>query len=243
MSSLAEVYSRAAEENKAAVMSLMQPVAGGVLVDVGCWDGSDSVKLRDHAGASTVIGLDLADQFVAPARERGVDFRQVDLAERWPLEDESVDALHSNQVIEHLAATDHFMREIRRVLKPDGYAVVSTNNLSSWHNVVALTLGWQPLPCHVSDEAVVGNPLALEETPYDERIHRHLRIFTGKALRELAEAHGLALDEEIGSGYYPLVGRAAHTMAQLDRRHSAYLVQRYRRAAVATGLRTGTSRS
>jgi cyclopropane fatty-acyl-phospholipid synthase-like methyltransferase len=31
-----------------------------------------------------------------------------------------VDALHSNQVIEHLAVTDHFMSEIRRVLKAGG---------------------------------------------------------------------------------------------------------------------------
>ena len=199
-------------------------------MDVGCADGSDAVKLRERVGAGSAIGLELADTYVAAARERGVDVRQADLAERWPLEDESVDALHSNQVIEHLADTDHFMEEIRRVLKPGGYAVVSTNNLSSWHNVVSLTLGWQPLPCHVSDSSVVGNPLAMEEIPYDHRIHRHLRIFTGRALRELAEAHGLVPDEEIGSGYYPLVGRAAQTMARIDRRHSVYLVQRYRRS-------------
>ena len=124
----------------------------------------------------------------ACARDRGVDVRQVNLIERWPLEDASVDALHSNQVIEHLAETDHFMREIRRVLKPNGYAVVSTNNLASWHNVLSLVLGWQPLPCHVSDDAVVGNPLALEELRYGDRIHRHLRIFTGRALRGLAES-------------------------------------------------------
>jgi SAM-dependent methyltransferase len=228
MPALAEVYARAAEENKAAVMSLMLPAPGGVLVDVGCADGSDAINLREHVGASAAIGLELADPYVAAARERGVDVRQADLTERWPLEDGSIDALHSNQVIEHLADTDHFMRETRRVMKPHGYAVVSTNNLSSWHNVVALALGWQPLPCHVSDDAVVGNPLAMEEIRSDQRIRRHLRIFTGKALRELAAAHGLSLDVEIGSGYYPLVGRAAHTMAQLDRRHSVYLVQRYR---------------
>jgi SAM-dependent methyltransferase len=231
--SLAGIYVRGAEENKAAVLSLMLPARGGVFVDVGCADGSDSVKLRDQIGASTVIGLELADQFVGPARARGVDVRQVDLIEHWPLEDGSIDAVHSNQVIEHLAQTDHFMREIRRVLKPDGYAVVSTNNLASWHNVIALALGWQPLPCHVSDDAVVGNPLALPEACYDERVHRHLRIFTGKALRGLAQANGLFLDQEIGSGYYPLIGRAAGVMARIDRRHSAYLVHRYRVAQSA----------
>jgi hypothetical protein len=47
-------------------------------------------------------------------------------------------------VIEHLPATDNFMREIARVLAQEGYAPVSTNNLSCWHNVASLALGWQP---------------------------------------------------------------------------------------------------
>lgn len=228
MPSLNDLYARAAEENKRTILDLMLPIPGGTLVDVGCADGAESVRLRDRVGAEILIGLELADQFVQPARGRGVDLRQVDLTERWPLEDNSVDAIHSNQVIEHLATTDHFMSEIRRVLRSDGYAVVSTNNLASWHNVAALVIGWQPLPCHVSDETVVGNPLALEESRYGERIHRHLRIFTGRALSGLAESHGLKLDADVGSGYYPLVGRAASKMVRLDRRHSAYLVQRYR---------------
>jgi SAM-dependent methyltransferase len=230
VTALARIYARAAEDNKAAVRQLMLPAPNAVFVDVGCADGADSVKLGELIRAGRVIGLELADQFVTAARERGVETHQINLTERWPLDDESVDVVHSNQVIEHLAETDHFMREIRRVLKPDGYAVISTNNLASWHNIASLLLGWQPLPCHVSDDAVVGNPLAMEEQRYGERIHRHLRIFTGRALRGLAESAGLRFDGEIGSGYYPFVGRAAHVLAQLDSRHSVYLVQRYRRA-------------
>jgi SAM-dependent methyltransferase len=229
--SLAHMYLTAAEENKRAIERMMIPRAGGVLLDVGCADGSDSIRLAHRVGAAQTIGLELADQFIGPARGRGVDVRQVDISEEWPIPSASVDAVHSNQVIEHLAQTDHFMREIRRVLRPDGYAVVSTNNLASWHNIASLLLGWQPLPCHVSDENVVGNPMALEEKRYGPRIHRHLRIFTGRALAALAESHGLVLDEAVGSGYYPFGAGAAGVMAKLDRRHSVYLVQRYLPAA------------
>jgi len=224
------MYLRAGAENKRAIMRMMLPARGGVLVDVGCADGADTVALAQRIGASTVVGLELADQFIEPARARGVDVRQVDITQPWPLADASVDVVHSNQVIEHLAQTDGFMREIRRVLAPGGYAVVSTNNLASWHNIAALLAGLQPLPCHVSDEAVVGNPLALEETRYGDAIHRHLRIFTARAMAELARAHGLALDAAAGSGYYPLVGAAARVMARLDPRHAVYVVQRYRPA-------------
>ena len=224
------IYSQALAENKRTIMRLMPPRPGSVMLDVGCADGADAVRLGSHVGAAHTIGLELADHCVEVASARGIDVRQVDITKQWPLDGGSVDVVHSNQVIEHLAKTDHCMREIRRVLRPDGYAIVSTNNLASWHNVFALALGWQPLSCHVSDECVVGNPLALSETRYGGRIHRHLRIFTGRALAELAEAHGLVVELAVGSGYYPLGARLSRFMARLDGRHAAYLVQRYRRA-------------
>ena len=84
MRSLAGVYERAAQDNKAAVLSLMLPAPGGVIVDVGCGDGSDTIALRDHVGAGTVIGLELADHLVSAARERGVEIRQADLTKRLP---------------------------------------------------------------------------------------------------------------------------------------------------------------
>src|SRR5205807_6809904 len=98
-------------------------------------------------------------------------------------------------------------------------------NLSSWHNVAALALGFQPLPCHVSDDVPnAGNPLVLEGGgTYGEGIHRHLRVFTARALDDLAEHHGLALERAAGSGYYPLGTRGSRAMARVDRRHSVYL--------------------
>jgi SAM-dependent methyltransferase len=222
------IYGRAVDENRRAILRMMEPRPGGALLDVGCGDAAETVVLAQKVSAKQTIGLELADQFIAAARARGVDVRQTDITEIWPLENNSVDVVHSNQVIEHIASTDHFMREVHRVVRPDGYAVLSTNNLASWHNIVALILGWQPLPSHVSDEVDVGNPLALGDGRYGEKIHRHLRIFTGRALSALAAAHGLQLDSAIGSGYYPLGPRASRVMARVDQRHAVYLVQRYR---------------
>ena len=127
----ARIYTSAAEENRRAIMRMLEPRPGGVLLDVGCADGRDTVPLIPIVGASRTIGLELDDQFLETARSRGIELIQADITKPWPLEDASIDVVHSNQVIEHLAQTDHFVREIRRVLKPDGYAVVSTNNLAS----------------------------------------------------------------------------------------------------------------
>ena len=82
--------------------------------------------------------------------------------DRLPYDDESFDVVCSNQVIEHLARTDNFVSEILRVLRPGGYAVTSTENLASWHNIAALALGWQPFSLsNVSKVLGLGNPLAI----------------------------------------------------------------------------------
>lgn len=79
------------------------------------------------------------------------------------LENESIDVVFSNQVIEHLYETDKFISEIYRILKPGGYAVISTENLSSWHNIFALILGWQPFSLsNISSlRSSIGNPFGL----------------------------------------------------------------------------------
>lgn len=228
---LLDVYTRADSENRQLISELMLPAPSGVLLDVGCAGGEDAARLRDVTGAAHAIGLELSDHLIEAAKGRALEIRRADLEQPWPVETESVDAVHSNQVIEHLAATDHFMREVRRVLKPGGYAVLSTNNLSSWHNVAALVFGWQPLPCHVSDElGALGSPFTLgDEGAYGEGTKRHLRLFTAGALSQLATHHGLSLDCGVASGYYPLRSRSARFMARHDPRHAVYLVHRYGR--------------
>ena len=119
MAALGErVYQRGVEEVRRTLLHVTPPRPGAVFVDVGCANGEYSVQAARHIGASQTIGLELADQFIEPARERGVEVRKADLAARWPLDDESVDILHSNQVIGHVAQTDNHMAEIRRVRAP-----------------------------------------------------------------------------------------------------------------------------
>ncbi len=227
MSRLLRIYVDASEENRAEMMRRALPRPGGTLLDLGCSDGRWTQPLAERVRAGRVLGVELSAPDAGEARKRGIEVAEHDLAQPLPYDDASIDVVHSNQVIEHLPGTDHFLREIRRVVRPDGYVLLSTNNLASWHNTASLVLGWQPTVCHVSDETVVGNPANLEEPLPGQRIHRHLRIFTGRALSQLAAFHGLRLDHDGVSGYYPLGTRAGRIASRVDRRHAAYLVHRY----------------
>jgi SAM-dependent methyltransferase len=225
---LAHLFVETEEENRREILAQLVPTPGATLLDLGCGDGALTVRAAQRVGATTMLGVESEPTLAAAAEAAGVQVAKVDLAQPLPYEAGSVDVVLSNQVIEHLFDTDHFMREIARVLSPRGHAVVSTNNLASWHNVAALVVGWQPMPCHVSDEVMVGNPASFAEGTTGYYYPMHRRVFTGRALAALAEHHGLRVEADVVAGFYPLPPRAARVAARVDRRHGAFLVQRYR---------------
>ncbi len=195
---------------------------GGVILDLGCADGERTLGFARAARAAAMQGVELTREHAQAARARGVDVIESDLNAVLPFEDDRFDIVVSNQVIEHLHNTDLFVSEIRRVLKPGGLAVTSTENLASWHNVSALLLGWQPFSLtNVSTlRGGIGNPLAVHRDE-DAGLStlEHMRVFAYRGLRELFEAHGFTVRDIVGAGYYPL----GAGLGRLEPRHAAFV--------------------
>jgi len=232
MGYLSRVFHASEEANRKAILRTLPTDRGGALLDLGTHRGDFTLRVADRLGAERVAGVELIGRHAAVARQRGVQVEVCDLDDGLPFASESFDVVHANQVLEHVRRTDVFMREIRRVLRPDGLACISTNNLASWHNVLSLGLGMQPMPMHVSDEIIVGNPLNPENRWGHRDVGRtHLRLFTGRALTELAGYHGLALERLETVGYYPLPPLLARAAARMDRLHGAFLVGIFRPVA------------
>lgn len=224
MGYLSRLFAATEQQNRDTILSLLPSARGGELLDVGTSDGAFAVRVAQHLGAVRVSGIELIPEHAEAARARGVDTVVADLDERLPFEDGRFATLHANQVIEHLAHTDRFLAEVRRVLAPGGLACISTNNLSSWHNVVCLALGWQPMPSHASDELILGNPLDPERgAPHADAGRVHLRLFTRRALAEVCAHHGLVPLDLRGAGYYPLPPSLARPAARFDPAHAAYV--------------------
>jgi SAM-dependent methyltransferase len=235
MSYLGEVFTASEEENRRAILRAVS--AHGPfrrVLDLGCYDGAFTARVGAAAGAQQLAGVELLEEHARHARARGVDITIADLEAPLPLPDASFDLVHANQVIEHLRHTDRFLCEARRLCTPGGLVIISTNNLASWHNVATLVLGWQPMPNHVSDLVHVGNPMNLRAgEEHADAGQTHLRIFTGRALAELAEHHGLELVRMRTSGYYPFPPGVARGLARLDRRHAAFLIGLFRPTTIA----------
>ncbi len=201
---------------------------GGRMLDVGCDDGEWTSRVAERAGATPdrVAGIEILDARRELALARGYDVRPADLDERWPFDDDSFDLVHANQVIEHVHGLDHFVAEVRRVLRPGGRAVICTENLSSWHNVAALAMGWMPFSLsNISATGTIGNPMALHggEEPAHGPSWQHTRVLSLEGLKAIMRAHGMAVDGSFASGYHPAVGRLARALARRDQRHAHFI--------------------
>jgi SAM-dependent methyltransferase len=201
---------------------------GARVLDLGCWDGS--MTFRYAPPEALLFGVELDAPASRDALDRGIRVARADLNGPLPFRSGTFDAVTSNQVIEHLHDTDMFLSEAWRVLRPGGILVASTENLSSWHNIIALLLGWQAFSLtNVSDRTSgVGNPLAnLRGKEPSEKGWQHLRIFSYRGLEEIVRAHGFRSVTVLGAGYYPLPSR----VARAEPRHAVFITAVGRRPA------------
>lgn len=228
---LTKIWDEGRDKNRAAIISLVGKDVG-TLLDCGCDDGEYTMEVAVASGASRVMGLEIDKEQAGKASRRGVEVVIGDLNKRFPIDDGTCDVVVLNQVIEHIPDTDHLLGEIGRVLKPDGFAVISTENLSGWPNVISAALGWQPFSItNISSVRLgIGNPLAAHRGekglpgPW-----QHQRVMAPRALIEIVEANGLVVEEYRGIGYFPLTGRPADLLCRLDSRHTAFMTIRCRK--------------
>ena len=111
------------------------------VLDVACGEGYGSALLASRA--AKVTGADIALSAVEHARKRyagvaNLAFRQADCA-ALPFADSSFDALVSFETIEHIAAQEAFLDEIRRVLRPDGLLILSCPNKEEYSDLRGVT--------------------------------------------------------------------------------------------------------
>lgn len=84
-----------------------------------------------HSVETGWVGIDNNPHFVAAICRAGGDARCHDARVRMPFPDGSIEAIYTEDMIEHLARQEAFafLRDCRRLLTPDGVLIVSTPDL------------------------------------------------------------------------------------------------------------------
>jgi len=169
----------------------LRPLRGQLLrglLDIGCGFGGLTRVVADHLQIAEAHGLDVDAAALEEAREKGVVTKHFDIREgRLPFLDGAFDLVMSFGVLDYLADFDPILREIHRVLRPGGHALISLPNLAGWQNRLFLLLGYQLRDVEVSRERVVGvHPwYASDNHPVG-----HIHTVTVSGFRELMEHHG-----------------------------------------------------
>jgi len=118
--------------------------SGEDLLEVGCGMGTDLVRFAQ--GGASVTGVDLADEPIRMARDNlkchNVDGNLVTMdGERMQFEDASFDVVYAHGVLQYTADPAKMIREIHRVLRPGGRAILMMYNRRSWLPVVSRLTG------------------------------------------------------------------------------------------------------
>jgi len=87
------------------------------ILDVGCGTGANLKMLAAYGRAE---GVDISPQAVHFCHERGLDSVKLGAIEHLPYENDSFELVTALDVIEHLDDDIAGLREMRRVLRPDG---------------------------------------------------------------------------------------------------------------------------
>ena len=116
------------EQRVAQALDQLEPLSGQVFLDLGTGVGW-AAHLARQRGASRAIGVDFAWRALRLGADHvpDVDRVQADGC-RLPLRDESIGRLLSFGSLEHFPDVDQGLREIARVLTPEGRAVVVVPN-------------------------------------------------------------------------------------------------------------------
>ncbi|NLF12404.1 MAG: class I SAM-dependent methyltransferase [Anaerolineaceae bacterium] len=236
------------ERNQETFLDCLEPDAGALVLDCGCHAGYNARKRGDAKGLKSIVGLERNLSVTREASERGIWIAQADLNCPMPLAAASLDVVMVSDVLEHLVELSVFVGEAFRVLKPGGYAVISTPNLASWHNIFALLIGIQPFSGpHLSNfaQADLGPVRRLHEEMCqaladegwaegegDPAMYRHIVVGAYRSLCRLFVTEGFHLERVIGVGYHPLPPLLERVMTRLDRVHANHLVFKLRKPPV-----------
>jgi len=125
---------------------LAEELQGKRVLEIGVGTGRIAVPLQKSG--IQLVGIDIAPQMVAHGREKGL--RNVVFADgaRLPFRDRTFDAATSNHVLHLVADWRNVLREVERILRPDGlYFTIFEHSVSSVspherYRTIVQSLGW-----------------------------------------------------------------------------------------------------
>ena len=168
------------------------------VLDLGCGPGTDLLAIVDRRPIRG-YGVDLALNSLLLATQRGrsstkkISWMQSPV-ECLPFSDQKFECALLSEVLEHILDPDLALREIRRILKPNGLLFLTTPNRFSYFSMLSEILP-QRLKS-VLKPWIWNMPRDYQVSRHyldDPDVKRHVREFSPRELREILEKNGFTV--------------------------------------------------
>jgi len=151
-------------------IDMISPTDGKKILDLGCGIGGIVPYI---SACRKYIGIDLSKEAIKKAsckygNKPGFSFIVMD-AQNLNFSDCTFDLVIANEVIEHVPDIERTLEEAFRVLKPGGYILITSPNLTSLHLRVNRMLGYKDFKCsfdHIKEFTFEKAEKLLSETGF-----------------------------------------------------------------------------
>jgi SAM-dependent methyltransferase len=192
---------RAGQERRLVMLNATAPLAGKRVLEFGCGIGTYVREIRRFT--PHVFGFDIEVDRLHAGLEKGVDGLIAAVGERLPYANASFDVVFSNEVLEHVQDDREACREIVRVLRPGGRAVIFVPNRLYFFETHGLY--WR-------GEYKFGNKPFVNWLPdaLRDKLAPHVRAYTTGGLRALFDGTPMrvVVHTQVYPGFDNIVARA-----------------------------------
>jgi SAM-dependent methyltransferase len=145
---------------------------------LGCGTGSDCWHLTSE---HQVCGLDISESGIAIARAHGIDATLTSVTEPFPYPDSSLDIVVAKDILEHILDPLSVMKEVKRVLRPQGQLVTLIPNQFYWYFRMRYLFG----------NGLIWKTFMHDQTEtFEEWNYIHVRFFTWSGVQRFLNAAG-----------------------------------------------------
>jgi len=180
-------------------------IEGKTMLEVGSGRGGGASYIARYLKPAAITGMDIADQAVAFANQRHIspNLRFVTgNAEKLPFENEQFDVVINVESSHAYGSVANFFAEVKRVLRPGGYFVITDmrdpKNLAGFEQTL-LGSGLALVSQKVISENVV-KAIALEDDTKRARIRKQIPARYVKFFEEFGGVKGSQIDKDLRSG-------------------------------------------
>lgn len=164
------------------IFNKLKPYLGKNILDIGCGDGQFLHLLGKYIKNIKLTGVDISSIALNKAKKKysNINFFKSS-STKIPFPNNSFDTILLVEVIEHLIDIDSTLKEISRLLKPNGYVFITTTDFNLLKKIRISSFVWDKY-------FYPNNP--------------HIRFFTKNTLREICKQYGFLPVNYFWNGNY-----------------------------------------